>query len=36
MPQASHFEIDAPKGLQIVEASLLAGPPGGMKPELIA
>jgi hypothetical protein len=28
-----HFEIDAPKGLQIVEASLLAGPPGGMKPE---
>jgi hypothetical protein len=28
-----HFEIDAPQGLQIVEASLLAGPPGGVKPE---
>jgi len=27
-----HFEIDAPKGLQIVEASLLAGPPGGAEP----
>ena len=27
-----HFEIDAPKGVQIVEASLLAGPPGDMKP----
>lgn len=27
-----HFEIDAPKGVQIVEASLLAGPPGGMNP----
>jgi hypothetical protein len=27
-----HFEIDAPKGVQIVEASLLAGPPGGMSP----
>jgi len=28
-----HFEVDAPQGLQIVEASLLAGPPGDMKPE---
>ena len=27
-----HFEIDAPKGVQIVEASLLAGPPGGKNP----
>ena len=27
-----HFEIDAPKGVQIVEASLLAGPPGGASP----
>jgi hypothetical protein len=27
-----HFEIDAPQGVQIVEASLLAGPPGGTKP----
>lgn len=27
-----HFEIDAPKGVQIVEASLLAGPPGGLNP----
>jgi hypothetical protein len=27
-----HFEIDAPKGVQVVEASLLAGPPGGTKP----
>ena len=27
-----HFEIEAPKGLQIVEASLLAGPPGHKKP----
>lgn len=27
-----HFEIDAPKGLQIVEASLLAGPPGHARP----
>jgi hypothetical protein len=27
-----HFEIDAPKGLQIVEASLLAGRPGREKP----
>lgn len=27
-----HFEIDAPEGVQIVEASLLAGPPGGENP----
>jgi hypothetical protein len=27
-----HFEIDAPKGVQIVEASLLAGPPRGLNP----
>lgn len=27
-----HFEIDAPEGVQIVEASLLAGPPGHSDP----
>jgi hypothetical protein len=27
-----HFEIDAPKGVQIAEASLLAGRPGARKP----
>ncbi len=27
-----HFEIDAPKGIQVVEASLLAGRPGHLNP----